>query len=265
MNYHTGDIVHVSKFPYERDIGIEPKGRYGIVIHNDDINDKVYVMGITSRHQRTQNNSYHRRSYEVAVPEEVSLYGVVRTDMFRAFNPKELRHVREIDNDTLFKINQTYKYNIDNHVPFTKSINAYCPNHKEIMNKFTDEMIARKLNFLSNSPNKNYYDELRNKKIQITEIGEVGRFGKGLNVYDITLETKKAKFDYRYTTDKNLSTMINYSTKQRTGESILKSDFKYKVLSNNFDKTLKEDRLEAAKKEPINKLKQKQTKEQDLN
>lgn len=252
--YQAGDIVHVKHFPYDPKLtsdNDEGKGRFGVVLstQNNDIN-VIPIMPITSHGKDTERKTYLLRQDEVRLPpnliyksnkRESEIYGVIKTERIESFDKMDVTPpLVRLDNNTLLNIYNTYQSNISVD-SIKETYNQTMPNHNLIMQNLKENLIARKLGFLTVDYDTNKFDVMRDVNLKVDKIGYVDSLGKhkNIHVYDLVLKTKQEKFNYQISTNLNPKQIANKWQHPKNTKDWLKEDVKYKILNNNVNRDMR--------------------------
>ncbi|BCC15075.1 hypothetical protein BC30048_p2088 (plasmid) [Bacillus cereus] len=257
--YRSGDIVRVF-YPYTPKAlneGDESPGkrRYGLVVNaGEDQAVALPIMAISTHSKQTRDPNYKLRDDEIRVPEGVSYFkrsigkveidGVIKTERIEIFDDDEIsRKLTAINLDTKIDVLERYKHSMN--IPYYKNkMNEESPEHKEIMQKFENGIIAEKLQFLTTDLGNCRFEFMEDKKFNINKIQDLGKSDENKRVHYYAVELKssdnKDSFFYTFSTMKGKNQIAKEWGAAKTGAEWLKEDERYYNLKRDLHKNFSE-------------------------
>lgn len=170
--YRSGDIVRVF-YPYTPKAlneGDESPGkrRYGLVVNaGKDQAVALPIMGISTHSKQTRDPNYKLRDDEIS------------------------RKLTAISLDTKIDVLERYKHSMN--IPYYKNkMNEESPEHKKIMQRFENGIIAEKLQFFTTDLGNCRYEFMEDKKFNINKIQDLGKSDENKRVHYYAVELKSS-------------------------------------------------------------------------
>lgn len=238
QQYKSGDLIMSYSFPFEERDGAKPRpaivlGDYGRTV------SVIPVMGIYTHKNKTEKEVYRLSPDEVRVPRGIpfingkTLSGVIKTDRIEQLSKEEVSGaLAEFPLRTKIEILTTYE-DVKEH---GKLLN---PQYDFVMKKFKENVIAEKLNFLTNKKG-NHFEYLRDEKMRIDRLQRIDKFGT-LDIYSVELTDDDRTFTYNIATNKKGKKLLHDWGKSKTALEWLKEDAKYHALMKNIDQEMRLD------------------------
>lgn len=252
QKYKSGDLVIAYEFPYNKLLTDEfqssrSKPRPAIVLGETGRSiAAIPVMGVYTKGRMTEKEGYSLYRHEVRVPKGLTmgqkeLEGVIKTDRVVVLERHQISSAfDEFPLRTKMDILSTYE-DIKNLPFYKKSLDQETTyNHERIMRNFKENVIAERLNFLTNKEGENVYEFKKYDQYQIDKIQHIGTF-KDLNIYAVNLQSTDDNFIVNLATNKPVNKIVSDWSGTKTAKEWLREDAKYHALNKNIDQNIRRD------------------------
>lgn len=236
----SGDLVKYYDFTEDNPDFSKP--RPAMVLGYDPYRKKYSLMRITSKGNATEREGYKLKGEELRVPEgmvyeknneSVELYGVIKTNNIIQVDRERLTTQSDVFSFT-FKKAVFDKYNkLKNKSWFKEYADYYSDRHHKIMQFFKEDLIAEKLNYMSDEV-ENVYDFFKDYYVDVKGIKQLptNKFG---NRYSLLFEIEGETFEHTFSTNKTPIEVSRDWVGEKKVSEWLREDRKFHVLNRNLD------------------------------